>query len=708
VSVSVNREGRILSVHDRFATASARIAAPRAPLIAPEEAIGAAALALGLELAAPPSPVEADGFLTRIAPGARLFFEAAGASVHPVPVRLVYVRRAADEDEPERLRLAWNLVIRDPDGDHWWVLNVDALDASLLSRADWSSDAAYRVLPPPLRGPDEGDRALEVDPADPVASPFGWHDDDGVPGAEYTDTRGNNVLAQEDADGDDSGGFRPSGGAGLVFDLPADLAAAPEGTLSAGVTNLFYWANRLHDIHYRYGFDEAAGNFQWNDYGRGGVAGDPVYADAQDGAGLDNAQFFTPPDGAPGVLEMFLATLRRGTVEVLSPAELADSFSAGQAQFGPALGAAGPTGEVVRALDPVEGAEYTSTDACSPLTNAAEVAGRVALVDRGVCLFAEKVRNAEDAGAVAVLIANDQGEGIFDMSAPPEAPAVGIPSLLIPQSRGAELESALGSGVTARLSVLAGRSVRDLSFANDVIIHEYGHGVSNRLVGGPANTDCLESFQGAGMGEGWSDFWALALTATGEETRETPLAFGTYLSDDPPAGPGLRNYPYSTSFAVDPQTYADAPDTNRPHGVGEIWTLALWEVYWNLVDEYGFDPDYALGHAGEGGNTLMLQLVMDALPLSPCEPTFLDGRDALLLADLDLTGGANECAIWRGFARRGMGVGASDGGSAESTAIVESFDVPVACPEPASAALGAAALLSLLLVRQVRWRSTGT
>src|SRR5262249_26340048 len=154
--------------------------------------------------------------------------------------------------------------------------------------------------------PDDVSRSVLIDPNDPTASPFGWHDTDGVAGAEFTDTRGNNVSAQEDTDANDSGGLPPDGRAGLDLDFPPDLTQQPPTYQSAAITNLFYLNNALHDIHYHYGFDEAAGNFQVNDYGRGGTGGDPVQADAQDGSGIDNANFATPPDGQSPRMQMFL------------------------------------------------------------------------------------------------------------------------------------------------------------------------------------------------------------------------------------------------------------------------------------------------------------------------------------------------------------------------------------------------------------------
>ena len=86
-------------------------------------------------------------------------------------------------------------------------------------------------------------------------------------------TRGNNVRAQEDVDANNTGGFSANGGATRTFDFPFDDSQDPSTYLPASITNLFYWNNVLHDIHYRYGFDEASGNFQQNNYGRSHSAG---------------------------------------------------------------------------------------------------------------------------------------------------------------------------------------------------------------------------------------------------------------------------------------------------------------------------------------------------------------------------------------------------------------------------------------------------
>lgn len=141
---------------------------------------------------------------------------------------------------------------------------------------------SYNVYADPLESPNHGNRTIVSTPWNLTASPFGWHDDDGVAGADYTTTRGNNVRAQDDQNGNNGTGQMADGGPTLDFNFPIDLTQAPNTYLDAALTNLFFWNNRIHDVFYMYGFDEPAGNFQENNYGNGGAGSDFVNADCQD------------------------------------------------------------------------------------------------------------------------------------------------------------------------------------------------------------------------------------------------------------------------------------------------------------------------------------------------------------------------------------------------------------------------------------------
>lgn len=620
----------------------------------------------------------------------------AGISRDDIPVKLVFV---ISDDEP---KLSWNLVIRTPDGAHWWDFYIDANTGTVLKQSDWIAHENYRAHPLPLLGPGEGPRSLLVNPADSQASPFGWHDTNGVAGPEFTDTQGNNVIAQEDIDADDLGGVRPAGGPTLDFDFPLDFDLQPSGNVEASVTNLFYLTNVLHDILYQYGFDEAAGNFQQNNYGRGGAGGDALLADTLDGASINNAQIGTPPDGFGPRMEMFRWVLGSSAgLIVNSPTSVAGSYPAGGALFGGST--TGLSGSLVQALDTADTAGPSNTDACSALTNPGQVFGKLALIERGTCTFVIKVGHAQDAGAIGVVISNNVDNSVIAMAGFDSN--LVIPAIFIGQADGATLATETASGVTANLVT---PPHLDSSFDASIVAHEYGHGVSTRLTGGSSNSSCLSSEQSAGMGEGWSDWFALVMTAMPSDLAEDPRGIATYLVGQPSDSQGIRNEPYSTDFSVNPLTYENIKTLNKPHGVGEVWAASLWDMYWNYVALYGFDPDL---YSGTSGNNVTLQLVIDGLKIQPCEPSFVDGRNALLAADVLSTGGLNECLIWNAFAKRGIGMSASDGDGASVAGVTEAFDVPTTCvPEPAGLTLLASGCGLLVLLqrrrRKQRFRNT--
>ena len=216
---------------------------------------------------------------------------------------------------------------------------------------------------------------------------------------------------------------------------------------------------------------------------------------------------------------------------------------------------------------------------------------------------------------------------------------------------------------------------RDGDFDNVVIAHEYGHGISNRLTGG-SSVSCLTNSEQ--MGEGWSDWFGLMMTIEPGDLGTDARGIGTWLLGQGPDGLGVRTQRYSTDMAVYTHTYGDLGGMVVPHGVGEIWASMLWEMTWNLIDEYSFNP-LIDDVWTSGGNNLAMQLVMDGLKLQPCSPGFVDGRDAILLADQNLTGGANQCLIWAAFAKRGLGFSASQGSSSSTSDGTEAFDIPASC-----------------------------
>ncbi len=139
-------------------------------------------------------------------------------------------------------------------------------------------------------------------------------------------------------------------------------------------------------------------------------------------------------------------------VKINSPVAIAGSFTGGPAQFGPPLTTAGVTANVVQALDPSDGAGALTTDGCSALTNAAAVSGKIAIIDRGTCAFSVKVKNAQNAGAVGVIIADNVA------GSPPAALGgseltVTIPAERVTQADGNTIKAQLPNGVNATLRI---------------------------------------------------------------------------------------------------------------------------------------------------------------------------------------------------------------------------------------------------------------
>ena len=214
---------------------------------------------------------------------------------------------------------------------------------------------------------------------------------------------------------------------------------------------------------------------------------------------------------------------------------------------------------------------------------------------------------------------------------------------------------------------------RDGDLDAEIIIHEYGHGVSQRLGAGVP----FVSLHTRGMGEGWSDWWGLMFTQVSGNEALGGRGIGTYVLGQPTTGQGIRTYRYSYDMAINPLTLGRYNQNQAVHFAGTIWCTTLWDLNWLLIQKYGYNPDISGGYTDEddAGNILALRLVMDGLKLQPLNPSFLQARNAILAADTALTGGANQLEIWSAFARRGYGFSAVDGGSS-SNSVTEAFDIP--------------------------------
>lgn len=635
-------------------------------------------------------------------------FKAASFTKAEIPAELVYY-----EDKEGSIHLAWNFEMQMSTSPDFWNSLVDAntgkvlenynqtlyckFDKNAFGRKSQCNDlthnhtqknifknasdlsaadgATYRVYPFPIESPIHGEQTIVESPAFEFASPQGWHDTDGIAGAEFTITRGNNVWAYEDSqDEDESQGNEPDGGAELVFDFPRDPSLEADSLRASAITNLFYASNYVHDWAYYYGMDEEAGNYQTNNFGRGGNDNDPVEANGLDGEDVGNANFSLTRDGSSGFLQMYKWTGGAGTsfLNIDEPAAIASKLETGSCDFCSPVSTTPLTGKVVIVQDLVG----SSTDGCEEITNIDELAGNIALIDRGSCLFVDKVENAEDAGAIAVVICNFE-DGLVRMGGTSDTDLQG---LFIERRDCDAIKASIADGQEVILTFQTvtpdnvGPSQIAGSYDNGIIAHEYGHGISSRLTGGPRSV-CL--FNDEQMGEGWSDFVALVLTHEAGDAGTDIRGIGNYVTTGEPEGRGIRRRPYSTDFAINSHTY-NSIRSNRlvPHNLGEVWGTMLWDLYWAFVDEYGFNPDWT---DKESGNYKAVQLVFDGMKLQGCSPGFVRGRNGILAADEALFNGEHQCMIWEVFAKRGLGFFADEGSSNNRNDNDENFDVMPTC-----------------------------
>jgi Zn-dependent metalloprotease len=397
-------------------------------------------------------------------------------------------------------RLAWH-VYADVGPDEWYEILLDAHTGELLLRHNlYLFEAQGTVY---IEDPDAAPRQIVSFVGDTtINTAAGWM-------GTSTVTTGNNVEAYLDTNADNAPDA--NNGTGLSnghasapdqnFTFAFSTAADPRTQQAAVVTNLFYYNNFMHDFSYRLGFTETSGNFQTNNFGRGGTGNDSVRAEAQDGSGTNNANFATPPDGQRPRMQQFLFTA--------------------------------PTPD------------------------------------------------------------------------------------------------------------------RDSSVDSDVVFHEYGHGISNRLIGN--GSTALSGTQSGAMGEGWSDYWATTINNDG--------VMGEYVTQNPTRG--VRRAAYTVPANPVHDSYADVGAGGfEVHNDGEVWAAALWDLRTQL------------------GATITDRIVLNGMKFTPARPSFLNARDGILQADQNLNVGANRCAIWAVFARHGMGVSAVGNDGTTHTAAT---DVPADC-----------------------------
>jgi len=448
-----------------------------------------------------------------------------------------------------------------------------------------------------------------------------------------TTTSGNNAEAFADLDGNrafTAGDIRPVVKSGRVLNYVYDHTLEPLANTTqsqAAAVNTFFLVNWMHDWYYDSGFTEVTANGQLDNFGRGGVANDPLRLDAQAGANVgsrNNANMATPADGARPTMNMFLWTA--GTLTGLAGptgTPRTEPMAAGPRNFD-------LVGQLAFATD----GTAPMDDACETITS--NVAGKIAIMNfSGVCGSLQTVNSAKAAGAIGVVLVDP---ALDDPRAFAGSAAANIPSVAMGKTDGAALEAALAAGpVTLELTSSVQGPERDGDLDNTVIAHEWGHYLHHRLenCGGAGSQQC------AGMSEGWADFNALMMMARDGDNRDGTYAQGSYAdaSGTPDAAYfSVRRFPYSrdrTKNALSFRHIADEnplPTTTRGrlnggansevHNAGEVWALMMFEAFNTLVDEHGVPV----------GRRRITDYSVAGLLLTPPEATFVEARDAILAA----------------------------------------------------------------------------
>ena len=478
---------------------------------------------------------------------------------------------------------------------------------------------------------------------------------------------GNNVQAYTDRNdtGTTGDGYDPGVDvqadltAALTFDRTYDVTLAPNVSVvqeKASVAQIFYTTNWLHDYWYDSGFNEVSGVAQLSNYGRGGLEGDPLHAEAQDGADqgqINNANMSSMSDGTSPRMQMFVWSGITATSLTWNPV-VATTDGNGNAAFGPSN------------FDVTGAASLTApTNGCTALT--APVTGKVVVIDRGACSFKTKTLNAQTAGAIGVIIVNNAVGHI--------APALGndatittaitIPTQSVSLEDGALIKTAIGAGAETVHMTAATGVQQDGTIDNTVVSHEWGHYLHHRLV------QCGSSSCG-GMSEGWADFNALLLIMkSGDTFTGTTWALTQYATQGLLANNeyfGIRRAPYSTDLTKNPFTFGHirqaatlpvgvplspaSPTMSEVHNVGEIWAETLFEGYVNMLTQAGSVRTF------DQTKRAMANYIVAGMKATPVEPTFTDQRDALLATVWATGQTADFNSLAKGFAKRGLGVGA--------------------------------------------------
>jgi extracellular elastinolytic metalloproteinase len=609
VKAAINEQGQLVHLIENLAPVPSHITPA---LISEDQALAAALGRIHPAVSVPRRAGDADGVVA---------FNTAGFFYAQPKVERVLVSMPDGSLNEGFLVETWtrhkNVLTHTLVGGEGDVLNVEVrtnTDSYFVYIEDPGKESAQTLVSGPAA----------VSPAGTTPSPNGWLNT----GTHKTiNITGNNVHAYLDAvsnNAADSGGTNVTNGA---FTTVHSRTTAPSttGNRAVAVQNLFYLNNRIHDVLYVAGFNESELNFQENNFSRGGAGSDSVNAEAQDGGGIDNANFATPADGQNPRMQMYLFTGKPSHQVVLG----STIFSAAGAAFGPALTSTGRTA-ALSVTSPADGCTAIST----------VLTGMIAIIDRGTCDFVVKVKNAQLKGATGVIVANHAAGGDSLMSMGGTDTTITIPAVFVGNSNGATLKAAAGSSATIRLTTPAPLQ-RDGDLDADIVFHEYGHGLTWRMIG------TMSGPMSGAIGEGMSD--VLAVIMDGDDRM------GEYASSNPL---GIRSAPYNNF----PRTYGSVTGS-EVHFDGEVYGA----IGWKLLQLY----------LGAGlTSTDVLRDVVQGMRFTPAAPNFQQMRDGILAATT-----TNDCKVWTAFAQYGVGSGATSSVSGSVITVNESFTIPAGvCP----------------------------
>jgi len=483
-----------------------------------------------------------------------------------------------------------------------------------------------------------------------------------------TETVGNNADSYIDFSGDDGLDdldFRATTTGPQAFEHVHDTGLQPylnDAQIMSELVMQFYVINYLHDLFYIHGFDEAAGNAQMNNFGRGGFEGDPVHVEAQDATGYYNANMLTPADGASPRMQLFLYPRHEQSVVIDGI-----SYPTGVGIFSRSQAVSGIGRPVIDRFGDVD-------DGCSHISE--DLTGVIAILDEMECDHSRAASNTEEAGALGLLLlpTTDTGDSVSSFgcdsrSLCPMTRQIGlnIPVMRVSFDTAELLRSATDfPDVDFDVAFEYPNISHTSSVDNLTVSHEWGHYLFRRLVGS------VRTIQTGGMNEGFADVMSLLVTIeeadldiVGNETLGGRYPIGHWIKDPPEAHYyGVRRAPYSTDFAVNPFTFvhirngaAEPEDVDlafyrahknaETHATGEILAVTMLTVYRNLILEHGFDE----------ARSRMLDYVVAGLSAAPPNPTFVEMRDAFLLVAY-AAHPADGLLLWNAFAERGLGTGA--------------------------------------------------